>query len=91
MGGPSSWEWMIYFGLPALLQATIISIGIYLGVRFGMKKILSKAGSLGSETGDAMEIVRSRYARGEISRKEYEQLRDDLEAGDLQARKERAR
>ena len=27
MGGPSSWEWMIYFGLPALLQPTIISIG----------------------------------------------------------------
>ena len=38
-----------------------------------------------------MEIVRSRYARGEISRKECEQLRDDLEVGDLRAQKERTR
>lgn len=91
MGGPSSWEWMIYFGLPALLQATFISVGVYLGVRFGLKKILSKTGSSGSKPEDAMEVVRGRYARGEISRKEYEQLRDDLGAEDFQAQRERAR
>ena len=87
MGGPTVWEWMTYFGLPSILEAVIVSVGVYLGVRFGLKKILSKSG-LGSETsgtGGAMEIVRGRYARGEISRKEYEQLRDNLEAGDLQA------
>lgn len=30
---------------------------------------------------DPLEIVRQRYARGEISREEYEQLRQDLGAG----------
>ena len=91
MGGPTVWEWMIYFSLPAVLEAIIISVGVYLAARFGVKKILSKAGASGSGTGAAMEIVRGRYARGEISRKEYERLRDDLEAGDLQAQKERGR
>jgi uncharacterized membrane protein len=55
------------------------------------KKTLSKMDSTNNESGSAMEIVRGRYARGEISRREYEQLRDDLETGDLQAQKERTR
>lgn len=91
MGGPTTWEWMTYFGLPAVLEASIVLVGVYLGVRFGLKKILTKADASGPETGDAMEIVRARYARGEISRKEYEQLRDDLEIEDPRTQKERAR
>lgn len=78
MGGPSSLQWMIYFGLPAVLQAAIISISVYLGIRFGLKKIFSKMGSEPNKE-NAMEVVRGRYARGEISRSEYEQLQDDLE------------
>ena len=65
--------------------------GVYLGVRFGLNKILSKTGSSGSKPEDAVEVVRGRYARGEISRKEYEQLRDDLRAEDFQTQRERAR
>ncbi|MGB3681749.1 MAG: hypothetical protein WA990_04620 [Rubrobacteraceae bacterium] len=96
MGGPSSWEWMIYFGLPALLQAVVVFVGVYLGVRYGLKKILSKADFSEPGPQDAMEVVRGRYARGEIPRAEYEQLRDDLEtedprSGGLQARERRTR
>ncbi len=91
MGGPTAWEWTIYFGLPAILEAVIISVGVYLGVRFGLKKVFAKMRASNSNPEDALETVRGRYARGEISRKEYEQLRDDLETGDLQAQKERAR
>ncbi len=91
MGGPTAWEWMLYFGMPALLQATIVSVVLSLVIWFALKKTLSKMDSTNNESGSAMEIVRGRYARGEISRREYEQLRDDLETGDLQAQKERAR
>lgn len=37
-------------------------------------------GSRSSSTESAVETVRQRYARGEISRDEYEQLRQDLGA-----------
>lgn len=49
MGGPTVWEWMIYFGLPAVLEAIIISVGVYLAARFGVKKILSKEALLALE------------------------------------------
>ena len=31
-----------------------------------------------AESGGALRILRERYARGEISREEYEQMRDEL-------------
>jgi uncharacterized membrane protein len=85
---PGPWEWILIAGLvPAVLEAVVISVGVYFGIRFGLNRILSKMDLSGSETGDAMEIVRARYARGEIPRREYEQLREDLEAGELQTQK----
>ena len=94
--GPSPWEWFIISGLvPAVLEASIISVGVYLALRFGLKRMMSQVSLSGSGDGDAMEIVRGRYAKGEISRREYEQLRDDLETGDIgieiQKEKERTR
>ncbi len=91
MGGPTVWEWMLYFIMPALLQATIISVVLSLVIWFLLKKMSTKMGSSSTGPGNATEIIRARYARGEVSRKEYEQLRDDLEAGEAPAQKERAR
>ena len=39
----------------------------------------SPAGS-GSGEGDAMELLRQRYARGEIDREQFERMREDLRA-----------
>lgn len=39
----------------------------------------ASAGPIGERR--ALEILRERYARGEISREEYEQMRRDLEGG----------
>lgn len=94
--GPGPWEWILMASiLPAVLEAAIISVGVYLAVRFGFNRMTSRIDSSGSESGDAMEIVRCRYAKGNISRKEYEQLREDLGSKDLdtgmQAQKERTR
>ena len=57
MGGPTAWEWMTYFGLPAILEAIIVSVGVYLGVRFGPKKVLSESG-LGSEISEQEALWR---------------------------------
>lgn len=95
MGGPSAWEWMFYLGLPALLQAITVSVILSFVIWFVLKKMDTQMGSSGLEDENAMEIVRRRYAKGEIPRREYEQLREDLETGDtgsvVQKEKERAR
>ena len=95
MGGPSVWEWMFYLGLPALLQAIVVSVILSFVIWFVLKKTISQMGSSGPEDESALEIVRRRYAKGEIPRREYEQIREDLETGDtgsvLQKEKERTR
>ncbi len=94
--GPGPWEWILIASiLPAVLEAVIISVGVYLAIRFGFNRMTSQIDSSASESGSVMEIVRGRYAKGNISRKEYEQLREDLGSKDLdtgmQAQKERTR
>lgn len=95
--GPGPWEWILIASiLPAVLEAVIISVGVYLAIRFGFSRMTPRIDSSGSESGSAMEIVRGRYAKGEISRREYEQLREDLETvgpdeKTSEAQKERAR
>lgn len=95
MGGPTSWEWILYIGVSAVLEATIISVMLSFVIWFVLKKTISKLDLSSFRARDAMEIVRGRYAKGEISCREYEQIRDDLEAGDIgveiQKEKERTR
>ena len=80
MGGPTAWEWMLYFAVPALLQAAIISVVLSLVIWLVLRKMIPNTGSSSAGPENAMEIIRTRYAKGEISRGEYEQLREDLEA-----------
>ena len=72
---------MFYWAiLPALAQALAVFLGVFLSLLLVSKKVSAKIqdGSATSAKG-ASEIVRERYARGEISRREYEQMRKDLE------------
>jgi putative membrane protein len=42
---------------------------------------LMRGGRMSQRSEPPLEILRKRYARGEISREEYDQMRRDLEGG----------
>jgi putative membrane protein len=56
-----------------LLLAGVVVVIVVLVARPGQN-----AGS--SRSDDALEILRQRYARGEIDREEYERMREDLQS-----------
>lgn len=67
---------MAGMGWLGMLTMALFWIGVILLIVWGVNN-LSRATS--STTGpDALEILRQRYARGEISRDEYEQARNVL-------------
>lgn len=65
--------WGIGMMLFMLLFWGLVIVGIVLGIRWLLRQ--GKAG--GSDS--ALEILRQRYARGEINREEFEARRRDLE------------
>lgn len=73
---PTWWEYLYIFA-PSVMTGLAVFAGIYFGARVTLKHWPSrKSDDYGSM--DSMEIVRERYAKGEVSRSEYERLRDDL-------------
>ena len=65
---------MLFMGLALLLFWAAVILGLVALVRWATRT----AGERRAEPSDAMEEARHRYARGEITREEYEQLREDL-------------
>lgn len=63
----------LLFGLGLL---ALVMIGIIVGIRW----LVKSSNPLGANRGPdrALEIIRERYARGEISREEFERMRQDL-------------
>jgi putative membrane protein len=71
MGWGSGWGW---FGLTHMLLWWVLLV---LGIAVLAKWLL---GGRGASGGRALEVLRERYARGEINKDEYEQKRRDLSA-----------
>lgn len=63
----------LLFGLGLL---ALVIIGIIVGIRW----LVKSSNPLGANRGPdrALEIIRERYAKGEISREEFERMRQDL-------------
>ncbi len=73
--GGMGW-WMMFGGLLML----VFWGGIIALVVWGVKKLVERGGS-GSDTAqkrDPLDIAKERYARGDISREEFEQIKKDL-------------
>lgn len=74
-GYGSSGFGLFHVGFNLLFYVLLIA-GVYFLVRWLME---SFAGSVSSSpSGTAIEIVKQRYARGEISREEFEVIKRDL-------------
>jgi putative membrane protein len=72
-GWMSAFMWVNF--LIGLGLVALIVVGVVVGIRWLMKSP-NPSGARGSER--ALEILREQYARGEISRDEFERMRQDL-------------
>lgn len=59
-----------------LLLVVVVAVG---ALAYSYYRRQGGRGIFPSNTGDALEIARRRYARGEISRQEFEEIKRDLE------------
>lgn len=73
-GSHWGWGWMIFGGLHMLLFWLLVIGVVVLLVRLG-----SGANNRGRSERDPLAILKERYARGEIDKSQYEQMRKDLE------------
>lgn len=77
-----SWGWMLFGGLMMLLFWGGLIALVVLVVR-GLSGPTNTAGSSSSEvtSNTALDILKERYARGEITQTEYEEMREVIESG----------
>jgi putative membrane protein len=70
-----------YLGWFGMFLMMLIPVAIIVGIIYLVYKALDKGTDrvrLGGEVQDPLTILKSRYAKGEISREEFEQVRQDL-------------
>ena len=77
------WEWTMFGGLMILLVWGGLIAVIIVAVRalIGPSSQLPRGQGRSSETAlnNPLNILKTRYARGEISKTEYEEMRDELQ------------
>lgn len=78
-----SWETMIFGGLMMILfWGGLITLTLWL-FRASVGPNVNRSDNYEGQprpTRDALDILKERYAHGEISKAEFEQIRDDLRA-----------
>lgn len=68
--------WMVFGGIIFILFWGLVVFLIVWGVR----RLSGNSGTTGPGSNTAMDIARERYARGEITREQFEQLKRDLKS-----------
>lgn len=73
------------FGLIGMLLYLLVFVGVIIGVIFLAIWLVRRVGGSGSDTFSQIadrqspqEILKTRYARGEITREQYELMKQDL-------------
>ncbi|HYL88841.1 MAG TPA: SHOCT domain-containing protein [Burkholderiales bacterium] len=77
MGNWGGWGWGMGFGWIFMILFWALVI---LGIVALAKWLFSVGGGAGSSGKSALDLLKERYARGEVSREQYEQMRRDLES-----------
>lgn len=67
------WGGILGMAMQLIFWVAIIALGVYLFRRYG-----SRVGVNAPRNGSALDILRERYARGEIEKDEYDRRKDDL-------------
>jgi putative membrane protein len=75
-GHPMAWMWGLG-GLVMMLMMFLFWALVIFGIVFGIRWLVRQGG--GDRADRALEILRERYARGEIGKEEFETRRRDLE------------
>ena len=82
-GTGCGWGWMMMGGLMMLLFWGGVIILLILAVRAfvggSSHTLTGPAGSAPTTGSSALDILKSRYARGEITKAEYEEMRETLQ------------
>ncbi|NNM67905.1 MAG: SHOCT domain-containing protein [Spirochaetales bacterium] len=79
-----NWGWGMpgYFGWGGMVLGLFVLIGLVVAVIAGVRSFLRTehhpSATSGSHEENALEVLKKRYARGEISREEYLRIREDL-------------
>jgi putative membrane protein len=74
-----SWEWMLSGGLMMVLfWGGLIALAVLILRTFSSSQ--QRAGSVSAlpSSNTALDILKERYAQGEITKAEFEEMRDDL-------------
>ena len=77
MMGWSNWGWGGAFGLGMMLFMLAFWVLVALGIAYLVKWLLSQDQGRKSES-KALEILKERYAKGEIDKKEFEAKKKDI-------------
>jgi putative membrane protein len=76
------WSWIIVGLIALALFIALVVVVIVIGVSASKGDRRSPASQPGQEAAaapeDPLEILRRRYARGEITREQYQEMREDL-------------
>lgn len=81
-GGPYDWGWGTHpmmwgaWGFGMMIMMFLFWVLIIVAVVVGIRWLLSQG--KGSRSDSALEILRQRYARGEINKEEFDSKRKDL-------------
>ena len=65
--------WWMFFGS---IWMILIGGGLIALIVWGIRKLTGNSGNIGIKT--PLEIVRERYAKGEITKEQYEQIKKDI-------------
>lgn len=82
--GPMMWPWGVFMGLMWILFLGLIVLGlVYLLLRLsgetGLQEFFSGNESREGNQESPRDILDRRYAEGELTREEYEKMKEDLE------------
>jgi putative membrane protein len=80
-GGPWMWSWEYHMGLFSIILMGLFWIAVIVAILFLIRWLIVSSGHKNrrDRSGDtALEVLRMRYARGEINKEEFQEKRKDL-------------